>query len=290
MKKIVSIFVCLFILTGCFKRDTMEGIDIYTTVYPIEYITERLYGNNSNVYSIYPDGVDLKEYLSQNGGLTDKQIKEYSNSTLFIFNGLSSEADYVVKFFNHNKDLKIIDTTSSMKYNNEIEELWLDPSNFLMMAQNVKDGLNEYISNHYIKTEIENNYENLKIEISELESKFRKVANEADNKIILASNNLFNFLTKYDIEVISLDSDNELTDKIINQVKTLVSDGTIKYIFVPKHEELNETINKLVEETKIEIIYFHTLDNITETERTNKDNYITIMNSNLELLKKELYN
>lgn len=290
MKKIFSIILCLFLLTGCFKRDTMEGIDIYTTVYPIEYITERLYGNNSNVYSIYPDGVDLDEYLSQNGGLTDKQIKEYSNSTLFIFNGLSNEADYVVKFFEHNKNLKIIDTASSMKYNYEIEELWLDPSNFLMMAQNVKDGLNEYISNHYIKNEIEDNYEELKIQISELESKFRKVTNESNDKIIVASNNLFNFLNKYDIEVISLDPDNEITERIVNQVKTLASEGTIKYIYVPQHEELSEELNKIVEEAKLEIIYFHTLENITETERTSKEDYITIMNANIDLLKEELYN
>lgn len=289
MKKIFSVILCLFLLTGCFKRDTMEGIDIYTTVYPIEYITERLYGNNSNVYSIYPDGINLDEYLSQNGGLTDKQIKEYSNSSLFIFNGLSNEANYVIKFFEHNKNLKIIDTASSMKYNYEIEELWLDPSNFLMMAQNVKDGLNEYISNHYIKTEISDNYEALKIEIAELEAKLRKVTTESDNKIIVTSNNLFNFLTKYDIEIISLDPDNEVTERTINQVKTLAANNEIKYLYVPQHEELTEDLNNLVNETGLEIIYFHTLENITETERTNKEDYITIMNANIDLLKEELY-
>ena len=53
MKKIVIFLIVLFSLTGCLKRDTMEGIDIYTTVYPLEYITNRLYGNNSNIKSIY---------------------------------------------------------------------------------------------------------------------------------------------------------------------------------------------------------------------------------------------
>jgi len=158
MKKLISIFMLLFILTGCFKRDTMEGIDIYTTVYPTTYITERLYGNNANVYSIYPDGVDLDEYLEQ-GGLTDKQIKEYSNSTLFIFNGLSNETDYVIKFFKHNKDLKIIDVTASMENLYGDEELWLNPSNYLMMIQNIRYGLKEYINNHYLKNQIDENYE-----------------------------------------------------------------------------------------------------------------------------------
>ena len=47
LKKIVSLILCLFLITGCFKRDTMEGIDIYTTIYPIEYITNRLYAKRA---------------------------------------------------------------------------------------------------------------------------------------------------------------------------------------------------------------------------------------------------
>ena len=289
MKKIISLLLCVFIITGCFKRDTMEDINIYTTVYPIEYITERLYGDNSTIRSIYPDGVNLKEYLSQSDGLTEKQIKEYANSSLFIFNGLSDEADYVVKFFKYNKNLKIIDTTQSMKYTYEIEELWLDPANFLMLAQNIRDGLNEYIYNHYLKTEIDNNYEQLKIDISELEAKLRKVTKEADKKTIVTSNNLFNFLTKYDIEVISLDEDNDITERQLSQVNSLIDSGKIKYIYVPEHEELNKYVKDLESKGKIKVIYFHTLENITETERNNKDDYITLMNENIDLLREELY-
>ena len=88
----------IFLTTGCFKRDTMEDITIYTTVYPIEYITSRLYGENSEVLSIYPDGTVANEYK-----LTEKQIKDYSKAELFIFNGLSEEKNYVSNFFEHNK-------------------------------------------------------------------------------------------------------------------------------------------------------------------------------------------
>ena len=55
----------------------MEGITIYSTVYPIEYITETLYGDYSDVYSIYPNEVIE---------LTDKLIADYSNSNLFVYN------------------------------------------------------------------------------------------------------------------------------------------------------------------------------------------------------------
>ena len=64
--------------------------------------------------------------------------------------------------FYNNKNLKILDTTLSMEYTNGIEELWLDPSNFLMMAQNIKKGFKEYISNYYLNNDINQNYEKLK--------------------------------------------------------------------------------------------------------------------------------
>lgn len=71
MRKICSIFVLfvlVFSLTGCLKRDNMEDITIYTTNYPTEYITKRLYDEFSDVLSIYPDGVNINTYK-----LTNKQ-------------------------------------------------------------------------------------------------------------------------------------------------------------------------------------------------------------------------
>ena len=51
MKKFIKLLilgvVTIGLTTACFKRDSLEGIKIYTTVYPIEYLTETLYGNNS---------------------------------------------------------------------------------------------------------------------------------------------------------------------------------------------------------------------------------------------------
>ena len=37
-----------------------------------------------------------------------------------------------------NQNLKLIDTSLGMNYNYSIEELWLNPYNYLMMAKNIK--------------------------------------------------------------------------------------------------------------------------------------------------------
>ena len=106
-----------------------------------------MYGSNSKIYSIYPSGVDVDDYK-----LSDKKINEYSKSDLFVFNSLDKERDYAVKMINDNKDLKVIDVALGMTYSYSLEELWLNPYIYLMMAQNVKNGLTEYIENHYLKT------------------------------------------------------------------------------------------------------------------------------------------
>lgn len=285
MKKIIIFLIVLCTLTGCLKRDTMEGIEIYTTVYPLEYITNRLYGNNSTVRSIYPNGVNPFTYPS----LTEKQLSDYSVASLYIFNGLTAEKDYVVPLFNHNKDLKIINASLSMKTSYGNEELWLDPSNFLQLTQNIRNGFEEYISNYYLLEEIKKNYEDLKLEVSKLDANLTVIGSNADFNTIVVTDDLFLFLKKYNINVISLDKDS-LTNKTLNDVKSLMGEEKISYIFAKKDEELSDEIKSLVDEYKVEVVYIHTLANLTNEEKENGSTYLTIMNENIEKLKNELYN
>ena len=287
MKKISSILILLCLvmsLAGCIKRDSMEDITIYTTNYPTEYITKRLYGEYSTIKSIYPDGININNYK-----LTDKQIQDYSNSDLFIFNGLSNEKNYIDKMRKDNKDLKIIDTTLSMEYTNGPEELWLDPSNFLMMAQNIKTGFGEYIDSYYLNNKIEENYEELKIEASNLDAKIKEVISNGNSKTIVASSNLFKYLEKYGLTVYSLDEDNSDVNAVFRNVKGMINNGEIKYIYIIANEEVNDTVQKLIDDTGVQTQDWNTLSNLTEVQRTENEDYFTIMNSNLELLKNELY-
>ena len=151
-KGLILIMLVMFSSTACFKKDDMEGIKIYTTVYPITYIISELYGNYSDIESIYPNGIDINNYE-----LTDKQISDYSKGDLFIYNGLSSEKELALKFINNNKNMKIIDVSYWLyiEYSNSSsEELWLSPNNFLMLATTIKDNLTDFITSTYINEEI----------------------------------------------------------------------------------------------------------------------------------------
>ncbi len=287
MKKIISIFIVtitVLTMTGCIKRDTMEGITINTTNYPSYYITKRLYGKFSKVRSIYPNGANIDEYT-----LTDKQIKDYSSADLFIFNGLRKEKSYVNKMRKNNSELKIIDSSLYMEYTNDINELWLDPSNLLMMAQNIKTGLNEYIDSYYLNNKIETNYEKLKIEASNLDAELKDVISKANSKIIVTSNKMFKYLEKYGLTVYILDENDSNIQITTSEVLKLIRNGQIKYIFIKNTEEENNTIKNLVTNAGVTVQKWHTLDNLTEIEKSENKDYFSIMKENIDMLKNEIY-
>ena len=283
MKKIFKLFIILTFLTlsGCFKSDSMEDITIYTTTYPIEYVVNRLYDKHSNIKSIYPNGIDVNNYE-----VTDILLKEYSNTDMFIFNGQSKEKNYVRTMRKNTKDLKIIDVTNDLTYEYYNEELWLDPNNLLTIANNIKKGFKEYIKTSYLVKEIENNYEELKIDLTAMDAKYRNTFKNT-NTTIVVSNNMFLYLKKYGIDVISLEETEELTNKDISTVRNLINNGTVKYIYLMKDEEANNTIKTLTDGTDVQLIELHTLSNLDDDEKDKYD-YISLQNQNLENLKLQL--
>ena len=284
MKKIkLLICISLLLLTGCIKRDNLENITIYTTSYPIEYIVENLYGTHSTVKSIYPNGVDINTYT-----LNEKQIKDYSNGNMYIFSGLTSENNYIVDMVKNNRNLMIIDASSTIEYDNSIEELWMDPSNFLMMALNIKNGLNDYITNHYLKNDIEDNYELLKIKISNLDAKLKLLSENATTTTIVVDNDTLKFLTKYGFNIISLDPDT-VTDKIISDAVNYLNKTTNKYVLTLDVTKISDTTKDIMDATQSGILTIHDLSNLTDKEKANKEDYITLFNENIDKLKTAVY-
>jgi len=288
MKKLKFILLgCLVLFTtsGCFKRDTLENIDVITTVYPIEYVSNILYGEHSTVTSVYPNDTDSFNYE-----LTNKQINDHSRKDLFIYNGITDDKEMAFEFLNKNKDLLIIDATYGMDTTYHEAELWLNPSNLLMLSQNIRNGLKEYITNSYLKKEIDNNYETLKVDLSELDAELRLTASNATKKKIVVSSDALKFLEKYGFEVISLDDTNvAISDKTIEDVNELISSKEIKTIFVLENEKMSPELEQILETGNVTSSVLRRIDTITDEERKNKDNYLTIMYNNIELLKKELY-
>lgn len=275
---VLLVLICLM-LTGC-KTDSMEDITIYTTSYPIEYITKKLYGNHSIVHSIYPDEVIE---------LSDKLISDYSMSDLYVYNRLNeNEKNYAVKMLNNNKELKIVNATDGITLEYSEEELWLNPNNFLMLCLNVSNGMKKYITNAILRKEIDEEYNKLKVEISELDAEISLLVKNADHKSILVSNDLFEFMTKYDLNVYSLGSEN-ISSKTYEDIKTAIEKDKIKYIIMLDDDELSKEADNFIADNHLEKIHFNSLTTLDTEDRNVGKDYLSIMRDNLDMLKKELY-
>ena len=282
-KTLLGILACLTFMTGCsFKEDFSDKL-LYTTMYPIEYATNELYGDYAKIQSVYPNGADNKYEV------TEKKKEIYANSELFIYAGIANEAYLARDMLNINKDLKLIDATKGMDTSASLESIWLDPSNYLMLCSNIKSSLIDYNDNPYTKEEIESNYKELNEKVSSLDVLFYNIGKNGNFNTILATSDVFNYLTKYNINVISLDENNETIDKSYADAKKMIDDKQIKYIYYIDGQELNDRQNKFIADNGITKIVLPNLFTLTDDQRKANDDYISLMNEIIDNYKKELY-
>lgn len=284
MKKIIIIMLSLLLITGCFGNNEEVSKTAYTTYYPIEYATNFLYSKFAKVKSIYPNGVNPESYE-----LTDKQKAIYSKADAFIYAGVSSEVKLAADFINTNENINIIDSTKGVTFTNDISELWLDPSNYLMIARNIKSTLIDYTDSVYDENKIEKAYTDLKVKISEIDVELTMMGKNASRNNIFVTDNSLNFLSKYNLNVISVDKNNESNNKAYNDVRTLINKGDIKYAYTIKGKTLDSEISTFIENNKLEIVEIDPMYTLSEEQRKDGYDYISIMNDNITKLKTELF-
>lgn len=282
-KTILGVLTCLTFMTGCTFGEDFNDKLLYTTMYPVEYATNELYSDYAKIQSVYPNGANNKYEVTQ------KKKEIYANSEIFIYAGIANEAYLARDMININEDLKLIDATKGMDANSELESIWLDPSNYLMLCSNIKSSLMDYNDNPYVKEAIEDNYKKLNEKISSLDVLFYNIGKNGNFNTILTTSNVFNYLTKYNINVVSLDNKNETLDKAYADAKKLIDKKEIKYIYYIDGEELSDRQNKFISDNGITKIILPNLFTLTDEERKANEDYISLMNEIIDSYKKELY-
>ncbi|PSL31125.1 zinc transport system substrate-binding protein [Planomicrobium soli] len=93
MKKIIPLLVLVLILGACGqsavpqnKADETEKVEVYTTVYPLTYFTERIGGERVNVNSVYPAGANEHTFEP-----TQKDMIALAEADLMFYVGLGLE-------------------------------------------------------------------------------------------------------------------------------------------------------------------------------------------------------
>ena len=272
MKKIILLLATLILLSGCsLKKDNLENSTIYTTIYPIKYLTEFLYKDYANIESIYPAGADVLNYK-----LTEKQTKKYANADLFIYNGLSNEKNITKNLINKNRNLLIIDVSNGLSYTYGVKELWMSPNNYLMLAKNIKDYLIEYLKSSIITENVEKKYNELAEILSIKDAEIREIGKKAlenGTNTIVVSDNVFKFLENYGFNIVSLDEET-LTESSLNSIKNSFAKKKYKTIFVLDNN-YTDNIKSIINDNKANAVDIKSMMN-TDANNSNED-YLVVL-------------
>ena len=272
MKKILLIVTTILLLTGCnLKKDNLENSTIYTTIYPIKYLTEFMYKDYANIESIYPAGADVTNY-----SLTEKQIEKYAKADLFIYNGLSNEKNITKNLINKNRNLLIIDVSNGLSYTYGVKELWMSPNNYLMLAKNIKDYLKEYLQSSIITENVDEKYNELAEMLSTKDADLREIGKKAmenGTNTLVVSDNVFKFLESYGFNIVSLDEET-LTESSLNSIKSSFMKKTYKNILVLDNN-YTDNIKNIINDSKAKAIDVKSMMNTDANNNT--EDYLTVM-------------
>ena len=114
----ISFIVGILIVSACGNGEGQASeelddnkLEIYTTIYPIQYFTERIGGEAVSTKNIVPPGADAHSI-----DITMKEMTKLADSDAFIHSGtgLESFTESVITVM-ENENVKIINATDNVK-------------------------------------------------------------------------------------------------------------------------------------------------------------------------------
>ena len=140
------------------------------------------------------------------------------------------------------------------------------------------------ISSKFVNEEITKNYRALEETLSLKDAEMRNIArNAARGKAhLVVSSNMFRFLEEYGFQITSLEDNT--SEESLNILKRNFSNGTYKYLFILNREDTAGVIQDL-KNSGAQIVVVNTMTTLSDENRQNNDNYLTIMQEFMENIK-----
>jgi len=308
MKKWLWLFtiflIVSFALTGCGdteKKNTSSDnqLTVYTTVYPLQFFTEEIGGEAVNVETIYPPGADEHTFEP-----SQKDMIKLADSDLFIYVGLGLEG-FVEKAKDTLQSEKVTmvaagdaihfdeDTTSTEEKHEghshgDIDpHVWLDPIYAKELAGSIKNALIKKDPEH--EETFTQNYDRLVQKLDDLDSQFSEMAKGAEHKEFIVSHAAYGYWEKrYGLEQISISgisTSSEPSQKDLESIVKTAKETNSRYIYFEQNvsSKLTEIVQK---EIGAKALTLHNLSVRTEEDMKNNRDYFSIMEDNLQALKK----
>lgn len=283
---------------------------VYTSFYPLYWVTSQIGGEHVNVKNVVPAGVEPHDYEP-----TTKDIVDMSKASVFVYSGTSFEAwvEKAVSNFDKSKmavvnvteGIQLLEATEGLEHEGEASSaeseahehehggldphVWLDPTLLKAEASKVKDALIKADQSH--QAVYQQNFDKLALELDKLDKEFQEMASKSARKEFMVSHSAFGYLAhKYGLKQVAISGLSPSDEPSTSELRELiehVKEHNIKTIFFetlasPKVAEV------IARETGAKTATLNPLEGLTEEEANEGKDYLSVMRENLEALRSAL--
>ncbi|MEH6942677.1 zinc ABC transporter substrate-binding protein [Bacillus sp. JJ722] len=299
--------------TNVKKEANKDGVStIYTTVYPIQFLTEQIGGKYVNVQTVYPPGSNEHTFEP-----SQKDMIEMSDADLLLYIGFNLEG-----FINKSKSIfekegvKVIPVGENSVSTHEKEHkedvnhetndkehgeddghnhgdidphIWLNPELMIHLAQEVEKEL--VALNPKQEQYFEKNLATVTTKLEELDKKFKDTIDQSKKKEIIVSHSAYGYWEeRYGIEQIAITgmaNSSEPSQKELQKMMKIAKENDIEYVLFEQNvdSKLTEIIQK---EIGAKALTLNNLSVLTDQNIKDEEDYFSLMESNIATLEKAL--
>jgi zinc transport system substrate-binding protein len=292
MRTILSLSLGALIGVGCSERETRDDdrIAVVASFYPLRFVAERLGQACVSVTDLTPPGVEPHDLE-----LTPDAVASISTADVVLYLGGGFQPaieDAIDDAQGETVDLLAAVPTHPAE-GEEAEEgltvdphVWLDPGRFDEIVAATANALER--TGGTGSCDVPQAAEELRSDLGELDEEFRATLAGCDRDMIVTTHAAFGYLASaYGLRqeaIAGLEPEGEPSAKRLAEVKELVEREGVTTILT---EELvsSDVAETLAAEAGVETAVLFTIEGLTDVEAAAGDDYLSLMQDNLETLR-----
>ncbi|MFD9609389.1 metal ABC transporter substrate-binding protein [Streptomyces sp. NPDC059083] len=278
-------------------------LDVVASFYPMQFLAERIGGGHVAVNTLTKPGVEPHDLE-----LKPKQIGELGDADVVLYlKGIQPAVDEAIAQAGVKNTVDAATLTKLEKHGNEVghdhegEEaghdhaseagadphVWLDPVKYAEVAEGVGSALQKADPDH--AADYRKNTEALKKELGALDTAFETGLRNTATKTFITTHSAFGYLAeRYGLEqegITGIDPESEPSPARIKELQDIAKKDKVSTVFFETLAS-DKTAKTLAKDTGLRTDVLDPLEGITD--RSEGDDYLAVMRSNLAALKTAL--
>src|SRR5699024_4861321 len=259
LKKFIPLLLIFVILSACQSNASEDDNKIFTSIYPLQYVTKEIAGDTAEVTSMYPPGVDAHTYEP-----TTKQLTELAKSELFVYLGAGMEgfaehaaealADTNVQFLEIGENEALFiegdeEEDHDHGHSHDVDpHIWLDPLRMIQVGEMVTQQLSNLHPEH---TDIyEENFKNFEKDMLALHEAYEEILEDKTNKKMIVTHAAYGYWeARYKLEQIPISGISSSDEPSQKDLVTLIKEAKeldLNYIVFEKNS--SNRVGEIIQE------------------------------------------